>query len=93
MKGKRSMEGRTPGRRGSHSISLSVGEGVDTSFDDVLDIVVPYATWLIEHGCIWHTRGFLPLRSHRRYNGLSSYSGAQQSVSGPAANLVWFSSQ
>jgi len=32
--------------KGSHPVlSESVGEGADTSFDDVLDIVVPHATY------------------------------------------------
>lgn len=76
---------------GSHSILESVGEGADTSFDDVLDIVVPYATYGSSNTVACGTPRLLAaseLCPPFRYNVINyRLSGAQQTVSGPT-NLV-----
>ncbi|KAF9646698.1 hypothetical protein BDM02DRAFT_2978921 [Thelephora ganbajun] len=52
---------------GGYSISESVGEGADTSFDGALDIVGRHMRHMV-HRTLLHMahRGFLPLRSHAR---------------------------
>ena len=93
MEGWRTREVHRGTRGRSDGESLDIGirrRGVDTSFDDVLGIAVPYATYgSSNNGCIWHTRASEPC-SLFRYNGLYIIyvlSGAQQTFSRPA-NLV-----